>query len=82
MKKLILSFFIIIASHFPDSRINDLSYVIKAGVNYSFGKFYSTVEESISLSLDSHASSSLFFRGFWHIKSNITKIKCRCCSTL
>lgn len=48
---------------FPDSTKNDVSYPIKAGVKYYFGKIYGAADAGIALSLDNDRNSSFIFSG-------------------
>lgn len=51
------------ANTFPDSTKNDVSYPIKAGVKYYFGKIYGAANAGVALSLDKDRNSSFIFAG-------------------
>ena len=53
----------IYATTFPDSTKNDVSYPIKLGVKYYFGKIYGAADAGVSISLDSDRNSSFVFAG-------------------
>ncbi len=51
------------AETFPDSTNNDVSYPVRAGIKYYFGKIYGTADGGVAISLDKDRNSSFILAG-------------------
>ncbi len=51
------------AETFPDSTKNDVSYPVRAGIKYYFGKIYGIADGGVAISLDKDRNSSFIFAG-------------------